>query len=77
MEYAEEEEEKEHGGADPAVGFERCCLIKVGLVYLEHNRVNRFIEDKISMDTCTLPSFEVCALTAAKGVSGSGASIFR
>ena len=76
VEDTEEEEEEQDAGADPAVGFEGCCLVKVGLIYLAQSSVISCLRAMRSLERHhTRPNFEDCALTAAKGVSGSGASM--
>ena len=77
QDYAEEEEGEENTGAYPSVGGVGGNFVKVALVYLlkkSNQSVSRTSPAAHAEphDALTLPSFVVCALTAAKGVSGSG-----
>ena len=78
IEYAGEEEGEQDGGANPAVCFVWGGFVEVGLVYLGAViRQSRPHAVTYLDQNHTLVNLDVCALTAANGVSGSGASIMR
>ena len=74
--YPHGEEEEDDGSAYPSVGDVGCGLVEVGLVDLFHSismRLQCMLPTIAYVHTCW--NLVVCAETAAKGVSGSGASI--
>ena len=70
-EDADEEKSKENTSPNPSISGVGGTFIQIGLVYLVERSQSASIdlEESKSMTWHTLPNFEVCALTAAKGVS--------
>lgn len=74
-EYAEREEQEQHAGARPAVDCEGRRLVQVGLEQLRRISLDAERCGGRGLRQRTRPYFVVCAVTAAKGVSGSGESM--